>query len=418
MIRRLRIRRAQRLLARTQPLADQPRKVRDSLAWRIASWIADLSLLAVAADGALVSYVTLREAALKAGITEPYASVFPLMVDFLAFGATLKYVVLVHQGRFMPLYRWTAHGAVGLSVVYNALAGGRSGAIWHVAAPIALNILIELKAREALRQYDADHGQRENIPGTLMFRHPIIAFRLRVHMALHRVNRYRDGLVALGLNEAAVTSLRLTMPGARPTSHRSARKRLVWFVRLGVLTPIEALTAAGMVRKPGDEGTAPLGEVEPRDVLRSALTTVVERSAAPAPATAPARTARAPRSRPAGERSAPTAPPIPEQSAAPAAPTEPTESATAPDGDGMLDRAKAAKARARILFDVSRALEDPLAAPALLAALSAEGHHAGQSSVRKWVAAWSTEPIEQTEDYLTELGGRIEAQQLAEGARG
>ena len=216
-------------------------------------------LVLVGVVGAALSYDNLRREAAN-HMPEVAAWGMPLLVDTLILGCTMRYVSGIRQGRYVPGHRWTAHIGIGATIILNGLASNTPGGWpWHIAAPVAWAVVLELLAKDALGEYRAAHGRTtDRIPARLWFTDPLWCWRASVHMGRTGTETYTDAMTEVGHIDAAVQALRLAVPltGTGPRGFATAlavRRTLRHHLRRRTLSPervIEA-TRTGDDARPG-----------------------------------------------------------------------------------------------------------------------------------------------------------------------
>ena len=226
-------------------------------------------LAAVAVIGAALSYTSLQTAAAGVFHGSVLAYGFPLLVDALILGASLQYVAGVRAhtpGR--TGWRATAHAAIAATLLLNTLAaiapngGGPAAVPWHITAPAAWAVLVELYARTAAGQWRTDHAEtRPGIPLRLWATAPLESTRTWLRQA--RLTAAVTARYDVGRHAAALEALHLTLPGR----YRPPRPR-----RPAPTTP-RGIRNPG--QRPGRLRLAPrnhvTGPLHPRAVLRAAL---------------------------------------------------------------------------------------------------------------------------------------------------
>jgi hypothetical protein len=228
-------------------------------------------LAVVALVGAVLSYASLYAAAVHA-FGPVLAAGFPLLVDALVLGASLKYVAGAKVGRARPGWRLTAHAGVGGTVLLNALAApDLAGVPWHVAAPVVWSVLVELTAREAVGDWRAEHSSRlERIPSRLWLTAPVESGRTWLRQARTGQANHAAARLDVGRQAAAAEALRLAIPGR---SGRRVRRVLFRQLRAGSLPAAAVLAACGWHDRPDPAAVLPART--PESVLRAALGAVL-----------------------------------------------------------------------------------------------------------------------------------------------
>ena len=220
-----------------------------------------LSLVAI--GGAALSYSSLYRAAVPT--FGPYlAALFPLLTDALILGATLRFIVGAKQGQARNGWRWTSHAAVTGTVVLNAMAAPTLATVpWHIAAPLAWSVLVELSGRDVLGEHQAIRSvpRGERIPVRLWVAAPVASVRTALLMARLGERSAVAARVSIAVHDASRQALRMALPDDRRT--RAVIRRQL---RSGVLRPERVVSAIGWTS----------GEAVSADaVLRTVLTDVM-----------------------------------------------------------------------------------------------------------------------------------------------
>ena len=202
-----------------------PRKAGDP---RLA--YAVLALPAIA--GAVLSWKGLYDAA-EDVFGRDLAVIFPLLVDTLIAGASLRWVASVRAGHPIGGWRSLTHAGVVATVGLNAYASPTLGDVpWHVAAPLVWSALVELVARDAAGRRQVEDGDNhETITLRLWLTAPIESFRAWIGLARAAERKAFAVRSVHTRRRAAVDYLR------RHVSDRSARRLLVRHLEDGSLTP-------------------------------------------------------------------------------------------------------------------------------------------------------------------------------------
>ncbi|HEY6797549.1 MAG TPA: DUF2637 domain-containing protein [Kineosporiaceae bacterium] len=235
----------------------------------------------VAVIGAVLSWGSLYQAAsVELGGSGPrYAGInvvgaaFPLLLDALILGASLRYVAGVKARRPVAGWRMAAHAAIAGTIVLNgAAADSPSNVPWHIVAPAVWSLIVELYARDVLgelrevRAHDA-----ELIPLRLWLTAPGESIRTSWRMARTGERSAERARVAADRCAAACDALRRALPGLR---HRRTRRQITRRVWAGSIDPADVFAAIGWLRASAAEGPVPAD-----DVFRAALRSVVPPSA-------------------------------------------------------------------------------------------------------------------------------------------
>lgn len=190
-----------------------------------------LALPAIA--GAVLSWKGLYDAA--AGVFgRDLAVIFPLLVDTLIAGASLRWVASVRAGHPIGGWRSLTHAGVVATVGLNAYASPTLNDVpWHVAAPLVWSALVELVARDAAGRRRVEEGdEQETITLRLWLTAPVESFRAWIGLARAAERKAFAVRSVHTRRRAAVDYLR------RHVSDRSARRLLVRHLEDGSLTPI------------------------------------------------------------------------------------------------------------------------------------------------------------------------------------
>jgi len=218
-----------------------------------------ISLSLVAIGGAVLSYASLYRAAVPT--FGPYlATGFPFLTDALILGATLRFIVGSRNGTSTRHgWRLVAHSAVIGTVTLNAFASPSLADIpWHIAAPLAWSVLVELSGREMVGEYrrtSVTHSDR--IPVRLWIAAPFESVRTALLMARLAEKSAVAARVSVGVHDATRQALRMTVADRR--SRAVVRRQ----IRAGIVHPSTVVNAIGWDREES---------VSARDVLRSVLT--------------------------------------------------------------------------------------------------------------------------------------------------
>ena len=230
---------------------------------RLAIW-ASIVLIPVALIGAVLSFESLYRAAVPI-FGSQLALGFPLLVDLLILGASLRFVAGAEMGLRRTGWRMTAHAGVAGTLTLNALAAHCLHDVpWHVTAPAVWSVLVELTARDVLGEWRATHTSlQDRIPLRLWLTAPVESARTWLRLARRVRGDQAAARLDVGLHAAAVEAMRLSLPGRRG---RRVRRILERQLRSGSLPPAAVLGPLGW----DDEATA-LKEITPETVLRAAL---------------------------------------------------------------------------------------------------------------------------------------------------
>lgn len=223
-----------------------------------------LVLSLVAIGGAVLSYSTLYHAAVPT-FGAYLAAPFPLLTDALILGSTLRFIIGARQGQARNGWRVTSHAAVIGTVTLNAMASPSLVAVpWHIAAPLAWSVLVELSGRDVLGEYQASVrsvARSERIPARLWVAAPVASVRTALLMARLGERSAVAARVSIAVHDASRQALRMALPDDRRT--RAVIRRQL---RSGVLRPERVVSAIGWTS----------GEAVSADaVLRTVLTDVM-----------------------------------------------------------------------------------------------------------------------------------------------
>lgn len=233
----------------------------------MAIW-ASIVLVPVALIGAALSFESLYRAAVP--IFGPRLALgFPLLVDLLILGASLRFVAGAKVGLRRTGWRMTAHAGVTATLTLNALAAHSLRDVpWHVTAPAVWSVLVELTARDVLGEWRVTHSpHHDRISLRLWLTAPIESARTWLRMARRVHGEQAAARLDVGLHAAAVEALRLALPGRRG---RRVRQILERQLRSGSLPPAAVLRPLGW----GDVAST-LEKITPEAVLRAALLDVL-----------------------------------------------------------------------------------------------------------------------------------------------
>jgi Protein of unknown function (DUF2637) len=186
----------------------------------------------------------------------PIAYAFPVMVDGLIAACAAYYIGTVAKGRPQLGYRWVAHAGIAATIVLNALAARSPAEVpWHVVAPAIWGVLIELRAREVLGDYRAEHGSpTDRLPWRLWVAEPVASARVAVWMARTGTRSHVEARAQRGEYLAAKSALQLNAKRRR----RRLRRLALALVRSGTLDPAVLVQATGLdgTLEPGSEAIA------------------------------------------------------------------------------------------------------------------------------------------------------------------
>ena len=240
-------------------------------------------LTLVAAIGAVLSWGSLYLAAsVGLGKDSPtwhgvnlVGAAFPLLLDALILGASLRYIGGVKAGRPVAGWRIAAHSAIAGTIVLNAAAADTAAHIpWHVVAPAVWSLIVELYARDVLGELrEVRKVDTDRIPARLWITAPGESIRTSWRMARTGQQSTEVARVEADRCAAARDALRRAIPGA---ANRRTRRQITRRLWAGSINPTDVFTAIGWT---GDV----LDDCDPEVVLRAALRAVL----APTGATEP-----------------------------------------------------------------------------------------------------------------------------------
>lgn len=217
-----------------------------------------LVLFIVGAIGAVTSFGGQRAAAEEH--LGKLAATFPVTVDGLILGATLRYVAGVRQGRAQPGYRIVAHAGIIATVFFNALSANTSAGVpWHVWAPLSWGILMELAGREAMGHYVATTDQPVNkISKILWLVSPAQTAIVWVYLKRVPDASVDSARTHVAVLDAARRSLQMSLRGR---GARRTRRVIMRHVQAGVLRPDAVLAATENQAQANDVLRAVIAEV-------------------------------------------------------------------------------------------------------------------------------------------------------------
>jgi hypothetical protein len=236
-----------------------------SLAAVMGGRLAALGLVLVATIGGVLSYTSVRAAAVPM-FGPVLASLYPVMVDAGIGAASLYYLHTVRAGRPVPGYRLLTHVLVVATIALNAAtASTPRELLFHLVPPALFSTLVELRARQALGEFQAFAGSRgDRIPLRLWLTAPAPTLREWLWAARAGIRFHTGARSAHGQYLAACEVLRLSVPGREGRRARAVLRRQL---RSGALSPRTLIETMGL----------PTGErTGPQAALRSALLAVLE----------------------------------------------------------------------------------------------------------------------------------------------
>jgi hypothetical protein len=203
----------------------------------------------VAAGAAGLSYYHAREFFLPF-MGAAGAAATPLLLDAVVFWLASASIRQARAGRPLPMLRAGAYGLLALTVTANALGGATPAQRVFLALPAGLfGFLVEARTRLALYAHRAEHGN-DRIRARLWARHPVRAARAWLWLARQSAPAFDRATAERDQLRAARHAVTLALPGhSRPD--RRARALVVRELNAGRLPPAAAVTASGLLARPG-----------------------------------------------------------------------------------------------------------------------------------------------------------------------
>ena len=178
------------------------------------------------------------------------ASVTPLMMDAVVFWLASANVRQARAGRPLPMLRLGAYGLLALTIIANALGGASLAERVFMALPAALfGFLVEARTRLALYQHRAAHGD-DRLKARLWLRHPARTFCAWLWLARQSAPAFDQATAERDQLRAACDAVWLALPG-RSRAVRRARARVLRELNAGRLPAATAVTASGLLTRPG-----------------------------------------------------------------------------------------------------------------------------------------------------------------------
>ncbi|HEY2287180.1 MAG TPA: DUF2637 domain-containing protein [Streptosporangiaceae bacterium] len=203
----------------------------------------------VAAGAAALSYTHARAFFLPFMGTVG-ASLTPLLLDAVVFWLASAAARQAKAGRPLPMLRSGAYVVLALTVTANALGGASWAERVFLALPAALfGFLTEVRTRLALYEHRAGHGD-DRLRLRLWLRHPIRTGRAWLWLARQSAPAFGRAAADRDRLRAARDAVRLALPGQTRAARR-ARAGVLRELNAGRLTPAAAVTASGLLTKPG-----------------------------------------------------------------------------------------------------------------------------------------------------------------------
>jgi len=225
------------------------------------------------------------------------ASVTPLMLDAVVFWLATACIRQARKGRPLPMLRIGAYVLLALSVTANALGGATVWERVFMALPAALfGFLTEVQIRLALYEHRPARGEPDRLALLLWLRHPVRSVRAKLWQARQHAPAFDTASAERDRLAAARDAVRLAMPG-RSRDIRRARAGVMRELNAGRLAPAAAVTASGLLTKPGIPElhraalAATLGHRPPAAAITDTGTDTAA-DTRPAPERTPRRTAR------------------------------------------------------------------------------------------------------------------------------
>ena len=154
------------------------------------------------------------------------------------------------------MLRLGAYGLLALTITANALGGASLAERVFLALPAALfGFLVEARTRLALYQHRAAHGD-DRLRVRLWLRHPVRAFAAWLWLARQSAPAFDRATAERDQLRAARDAVRLALPG-RARAARRARAGVLRELNAGRLPAVTAVTASGLLTRPGVPGAAP-----------------------------------------------------------------------------------------------------------------------------------------------------------------
>jgi hypothetical protein len=179
------------------------------------------------------------------------ASATPLMLDAVVYWLATACIRQARKGRPLPMLRIGAYALLALSITANALGGATWPERLFMALPAALfGYLTEVQIRLALYEHRAARGESDRLGLLLWLRHPVRSTRAKLWQARQHAPAFDAAAVERDRLAAARDAVRLAMPG-RSREIRRARAGVLRELNAGRLTPAAAVTASGLMDKPG-----------------------------------------------------------------------------------------------------------------------------------------------------------------------
>ncbi len=178
------------------------------------------------------------------------ASVTPLLLDAVMFWLASAAVRQARAGRPLPMLRTGAYVVLALTVTANALGGATLAERVFLALPAALfGFLVEARTRLALYEHRAAHGD-DRLRLRLWLRHPVRTGRAWLWLARQSAPAFDRASAERDRMRAARDAIRTALPG-RARAVRRARGGVLRELDAGRLTPAAAVTASGLLTRPG-----------------------------------------------------------------------------------------------------------------------------------------------------------------------
>lgn len=229
----------------------------------IGLWVAAGVPLAVGAvAGLALSYSNVVDVVTPIVGDETLARVFPLTWDVILAGAALAYLATAFMGKPRQMWRVISQcGAVGTLLVNGTAAHDWPSLVVHLSGPAAWAALVEAAASQLRGGGDNAPALGESIPLRLWVTAPVESARTWLRIARRVSGEQAAARLDVGVHQAAVEALRLTLPGR---ANKPTRRILERQLRAGTLAPQAVLAACGWLGEP--KGADP-----GQRVLRAAL---------------------------------------------------------------------------------------------------------------------------------------------------
>lgn len=166
---------------------------------------------------------------------QAFAAMVPVAVDGMIVGCGVRWVSLVRAGKPAHGWRATTHLFVAITILLNGLAAHTPGSVpWHLAAPAAVSLLVELIGRDAARRHREEvGGDEDRISFRMWVTDPVGSARAWVGIARSRERAAFAERSRYAKRRATIDYLGHAVPGKE---HAGARSLLVRHLEDGSLT--------------------------------------------------------------------------------------------------------------------------------------------------------------------------------------